>query len=608
MKPTVPDDPERYRRLRDLVDRAAERPEGEWRSFLERACPSDPSLRADALRLLENARAASADGFLAPGSAAATAAYTPTSDDTGLASCPTEPDQVGKYQVVRRFSERSGQGVAYLAADPDLDRHVVLKRYHGGPDAAADEAEEGRALARVASPYVARCHGIERIDGALYLVVEYVPGRNLAEVRRDGPLEPERVVRIVAQVAEGVAAVHARGLIHRDIKPANVILHDDGCPRLVDFGLAAHLGSSRLRDLCGTAPFMAPEQARAEWDRIDQRTDIYGLGALLYELLTGRPPHTGPSLSTILEQAKKGEVTPPRQLDPNIPAPIEAVCLKALAAAPENRYTTAREFAEALRQAIAPPPPRPRPAWVRRGLPAAIVAGALLLLLALTVWLWPRGAKPVAPVAHPVDVAPAAGPIQAELVVRHYKDQGPVRAPMPVGTVSEASLASDPPRLKDLVRVGVALSRPAYGYLIALNPNGKVELCLPVGPPSGSSGRELEFPEDQSDYFGLTDGAGLLAFVLVASDRPLPAFKAWKAQVPGGLEWSPVDREGFWTYDSSAPSEASRVRGRLRGAILHRQAVPDDLIRLCDRLRRSPGVTLVRAVAFPVKPDAEILK
>ncbi len=140
---------------------------------------------------------------------------------------------------------------------PDLERHVVLKRYHGGPHGPSGEAEEGRALAKVVSPYVARCHGIERIDGGAYLVVEYVPGRNLAEVRRDGPLDLAQVVGILAQLAEGVAAVHARGLIHRDIKPANVILHDDGTPRLVDFGVTAHLGGSRLRARSGSPPYMA---------------------------------------------------------------------------------------------------------------------------------------------------------------------------------------------------------------------------------------------------------------------------------------------------------------------------------------------------------------
>jgi hypothetical protein len=518
------------------------------------------------------------------------------------------PELVGKYQIVRRFPERSGQAAAYLALDPDLERHVVLKRYHGGHDGAPGEAEEGQALARIASPYVARCYGIERIGGETYLVVEYVPGRNLADVRRDGPLEMAGLVRILAQVAEAVAAVHARGLIHRDIKPANVILHDDGSPRLVDFGLAAHLGSRRLRQLCGSAPYMAPEQARAEWDRIDQRTDIYGLGALLYTFLTGRPPHAGPSVEAVLAQARKGLITPPREIDATIPAPLEAVCLKALAAAPENRYTTAPEFAAALRQALAPAP-RPRPVWARRDLLTAVVCGALLLPAALAVSLWRRGGGAADPGTRPGDAAPAAGPIQADLVVRHYKDRGPGRAPVPVGTISAASLASDPPRLKDLVRVRLALSRPAYAYLIALNPNGRVQPCMPADPlAAGSRGREWEFPEDPRDYFGLTDGAGLLAFVVVASDRPLPAFEAWKARIPGGLAWSLMDQEGLWTYDSSGTSEATRWRGRLRSEILRREAAPEDLIRLCDRLRQSPGVTLVRAVAFPVKPDTELMK
>jgi len=440
-----------------------------------------------------------------------------------------EPIHVGKYQIVRRFSELSGQAAAYLAFDPDLERHVVLKRYHGGRHGPSGEAEEGRALAKVVSPYVARCHGIERIDGGAYLVVEYVPGRNLAEVRRDGPLDLAQVVGILAQLAEGVAAVHARGLIHRDIKPANVILHDDGTPRLVDFGQTAHLGGSRLRRRSGSPPYMAPEQARGEWDRIDFRTDVFGLGGVLYKLLTDHEPHAGSTLNEALEHAKKADVAPPRQLDPTIPAPVEAVCLKALAAAPENRYTTALEFAAALRQAIEPTPvahPRtwndvftrislrqaikptpvapPTPAWVRRGLPAAVVACGFLTL---AVWLWSRGSETATTVAPPHISGPAAGPLQAGIAVKHYKELGDGRRVVPHATISETSLASDPPRLKDLVRVQVAFSRPAYSYLIALNPNGTIQLCVPVGGIVPSlPRRELDFPEDPADYFGLTDG------------------------------------------------------------------------------------------------------
>lgn len=117
--------------------------------------------------------------------------------------------RLGKYEVVERFPGASGQGTAYKALDPDLSRHVVLKRYHAGPRGAPDEADEGRALAKVQSPYVARCHGLERIDGEAYLVVEFIPGRTLAQVQRDERLPVERTVRILALLAEGVSAVHA---------------------------------------------------------------------------------------------------------------------------------------------------------------------------------------------------------------------------------------------------------------------------------------------------------------------------------------------------------------------------------------------------------------
>ena len=175
--------------------------------------------------------------------------------------------------------------------------------------------------------------------------------------------------------------------------------------------------------------------------------------------------------------------------------------------------------------------------------------------------------------------------------------------------VSERTLRSDPPRLKDLVRVRVTLSRPAYGYLIALNPDGKDQLCRPVGDRSPDAPRrELDFPEDPKDYFGLTDGVGVQAFVLVASDRPLPAYDAWKSQVPGGLAWSPPVGDALWTYDGPPTSDPARPRGQVRGDIVRRQAAPEALVTLCDRLRQSPGVSAVCAVAFPVKADQEIVK
>jgi hypothetical protein len=193
--------------------------------------------------------------------------------------------------------------------------------------------------------------------------------------------------------------------------------------------------------------------------------------------------------------------------------------------------------------------------------------------------------------------------------VDHFRDVGDGRRVIPQGPITADSLASEPPRLRDLVRVRVELSRPAYVYLIALNPDGTVQLCVPAGGEAPAAPRrKLEFPEHSSDYFGLTDGVGLQAFVVVASDHPLPPYAAWKAQVPGGLAWSPEDREGLWTYDGAVLADASRLRGRLRGQVLRRESAPEALVLLCDRLRHAPGVTLVRAVAFLVKPDREIIK
>jgi hypothetical protein len=583
---------DRYSRLRALVERGDELPSAEWPEFMERQCPADPALRVEALRLLEQLRRI--EDFLEPSASAMPLAEVTDQFGTGEPSG-DGPASIGKYQDVRRFEVASGQAAAYLAFDPDLERHVVLKRYHGDPG----EAAEGRALAKVAHPFVARCYGVERIDGDLHLIVEYIPGRNLNEVRRDGPMDLAQVVRIIVDLAEGAAAVHARGLIHRDIKPSNVILHDDGRPRLVDFGLAAHLGSPRLRERAGSPPYMAPEQARGHWDRVDHRVDIFGLGGVLYALLTGRAPYKASGLSSTLALAEKADFPPPRRLDPKVPAPIEAVCLKAMAAAPENRYGTALEFVRALERA-----------WLlvrlRRLLPAAAAA---VLLLGAAAWLWPRGAPPPLAAGVPKETPAAnAGPIEAEIIVTHHKDLDGQHA-QEVGVVSERTLRSDPPRLNDLVKVRITLSRPAYTYLIALNPDGEDQLCVPEeGRSPDAPLRLFDFPE-QGKYFHLTDGVGVQAFVLVASDRPLPAYEAWKSQIPGGLAWSPPvgASDAVWTYDGLTIDPA-RGRSKFRGDIVRRETAPEVLVNLCDRLRRSPEISAVHAVAFPVKPAQEIEK
>ncbi len=517
---------------------------------------------------------------------------------------PPEMMRIGKYQVLRRFSEETGQGDAYQAVDPDLGRHVVLKRYRGEPG----EVEEGRALARVRSRYVADCHGVEWVDDEAFLVVEYVPGRNLSELRRDGPVDLERAVLIVRQLAEGVAAVHACGLIHRDIKLENVILHLDGTPRLVDFGLACHLGSDRLRGRCGSPRYMAPEQARGESNRIDYRADVYGLGGVLYELITGERPHQGASLGEVLEQAENGEVRPAREIDPAIPVPLEAVCMRALAAVPEDRYSTAADFADTLGKVILSAPARSPKSrgllagsrWAR---PGAIVACGLAILGVVSL---PRYSGPSSSVTPGISAAPVSAALAHEVAVDHFRELGDGRRVVPLESLTTKTVAEAPPRLDDLVRVRVTFNQPAYAYLIALNPDGKDQLCLPGDWHASPSPRsELEFPPDPSDYFGLTDGDGLQAFVIVASEHPLPDYAAWRAQVPGGLVWSRMNDLGLSVYDSADGNHQPSSSGLVRGEIRRRDGGGAAFVRLCDRLRCVPDVTLVRAVAFPVKAAGE---
>jgi hypothetical protein len=276
-----------------------------------------------------------------------------TGTEESLTDSPGEscPRMLGKFQVIGRLGSGS-QGSALLARDPDLGRLVVLKRYDAPAGIRGDDGVrwDGQAISRLRSRYVPQSYDIERIDGELILVMEYIPGRNLREVTRSSRLGLAAAARIIEQVAEGLEAVHACGLVHRDIKPENIVMGEDHVPRLVDFGLAAHLGSPALGSVTGTPPYMAPEQARGQSERIDGRTDLYGLGSVLYAMLTGQPPHPGSTSDESLEHARNGLVLAPRAVNRSVPRDLERIVLKTLEPDPTLRYATASELRRALRR------------------------------------------------------------------------------------------------------------------------------------------------------------------------------------------------------------------------------------------------------------------
>jgi serine/threonine protein kinase len=517
---------------------------------------------------------------------------------------PDVATRVGKYRVVRPLRP-GGQGVALLAFDPDLRRHVVLKRHRAevAPGSESAALREGQALARVHSPYVARCLGVERDGRALYLVIEYIAGADLAAYHARSPLGYAAAAELIARVAEGLAAVHACGLLHRDIKPSNILIGDDGIPRLVDFGLAVPLASADLSGISGTLAYMAPEQARGEPERIDPRTDVFGLGAVLYELLCGRPPYRGKTREEVLKQAEQCLYEPPCRVKAGVPRGLERICLKAMAAAPENRYASASELRRALRRYRL---------WRRAGL----VAGAMALLLpflALVPW-GPKPAPPVSVAGQP-QTPPRDPPVRSQsprilnLEIRHL----PLSADKTgyderrQGILGDHSFSTT---LGDDITLQAELSQPAYSYLLAFRPDGGVDVCDPKDEDTAPDKTDHPRYPPQSrsgDVYRLGEGTGLHAFALIVSRAALPPFREWSAR-HGKAPWGKgleADPGIVWRHDGRyLVSLTAQDQGGQRGKGHEARGGGSAVAKLADWLRGLPGIDDILVEAFAVQPPA----
>jgi tetratricopeptide (TPR) repeat protein/tRNA A-37 threonylcarbamoyl transferase component Bud32 len=316
---------------------------------------------------------------------------------------------LGPYRLLAELG-RGGMGIVLKAYDPALARTVavkVLRPERSDARARARFVREARAAAGLDHDHVVPVYAVESpADGPPYLVMPYVPGPTLREhVRARRRLDPREAARVCAEVADGLAAAHAAGLVHRDIKPANVILDaDHGRARIVDFGLArageAPGDTTRDGAIAGTPEYMSPEQIH-EPDRIDARSDVYNLGATLYEALTGEVPFRG-APHIVLQQVLYDDPVPPRRLRDDVPRDLETVCLKAMAKDPARRYQAAAELRDDLRRWLGGEPVRARPvgrverAWRRarrRPLVASLSAAVVLAVLVGiggVLWQWGR--------------------------------------------------------------------------------------------------------------------------------------------------------------------------------------------------------------------------
>ncbi|HZY86588.1 MAG TPA: protein kinase [Gemmataceae bacterium] len=312
-----------------------------------------------------------------------------------------ETPAVGGYEVLGELG-RGGNGVVYRARRIGLKRLTALKVLRGGPAADPREAArlrgEAMALARIGHPNIIQIYEVGETGGRPFLALEFAPGGSL-EGRLLGAPQPARpAAALLEPLARAVHAAHRAGVVHRDLKPGNVLFAEDGTPKIADFGLAKWLnaddGQTRTDDILGTPSYMAPEQARGGSAAVGPAADVYALGAILYELLTGRPPFQGETVWDTLEQVVGRDPAPPRQLAPKAPRDLETICLKCLHKDPTRRYGSADELADDLARFLACRPilARPTPAWERawkvvrrRPAAAAGVAMALVLTAALAV-------------------------------------------------------------------------------------------------------------------------------------------------------------------------------------------------------------------------------
>jgi eukaryotic-like serine/threonine-protein kinase len=278
----------------------------------------------------------------------------------------------GRYRVERTLGQ-GGMAAVYLAHDAELERPVavkVLAEHLANDDAFRQRfLREARMAAKLSHPNVVHVYDQGDEDGRPFIVMEYVEGMTLGdELRRSGPLPPARVVDLALQICGGLEHAHASGLVHRDIKPGNLLLREDGTVKIADFGIARAAQATKLTQIgsvLGTAAYLAPEQASAE--PVTAAADIYSLGCVLFELLTGRTPYVFETLPELVVKQREEAITPIRELRPDVPPELEAAVMHCLARNPEYRPTSAAALAQELAAGSPEPPTEalPAPSGVR---------------------------------------------------------------------------------------------------------------------------------------------------------------------------------------------------------------------------------------------------
>jgi tRNA A-37 threonylcarbamoyl transferase component Bud32 len=574
--------------------------------------------------------------------------------NTPAVSEPVPGQHLGQYELLEKLGE-GGMGAVYKARHRLMDRVVAIKVIHprhvAHPGARERFRREIRALARLDHPHIVRAQYADEADGVHFLVMEYVPGSSLAqEVAAQGPLSVARACATIQQAAEALQCAHEASLVHRDIKPSNLLITPDGQVKVLDLGLALVReeavpggGVTAVGEVMGTYDYMAPEQWR-DTHSVDIRADLYSLGCTLYFILTGHPPFAAeqyalPAWKKLAHAAVP--ITSIRERRPDVPVALEAVLRRLLAKDPDERYGTPAEVVRALAPfaggmsdtegaptAVHPVPRRRRVLWPIGLLFVVIGLGAVILA---TTW---RPAQPPLlglPERLPTITTPAAeltlAPLAVvSLTVNHYRGNPPLH-------LGEMGVRSRAARVKDDVKVRVDFGEPCFCYLIAFNPDGEETLCYPREPSEPPARlAELTYPAMALTYYGLTDGPGLQAFVVVASRQSLPAYHRWQKTL-GLAPWRRLPAEQAWGVWRSDGRRTELLAGPERGTehtaglllaavgctgqdpqaglagvawtsgyLAMRDGPMQRLEEVSKFFRSAPAVDAVWGVAFPVRP------
>ncbi len=422
-----------------------------------------------------------------------------TGDDSGSVESSEILSEFGDYKLLEEIG-RGSQGVVYRARQRSLNRTVALKVISLGQWASKAHVKrfrrEAEAAASLDHPGIVPIHEVGERDGSCYFSMKFVEGGQLDDVIRRTPMSIRHAAELTAKVARTVHYAHEHGILHRDIKPGNILLDQSGEPHLTDFGLARLVETestvTRTLEVLGTPSYMAPEQAAANNTQLTKATDVYGLGAVFYHLLTGYPPFAGGTTYETIKLLLETEPRQPRQLNPKIDRDLSTICLKCLEKDPQRRYSSALALAEDLEHWLKHEPIQAKPSgffthgrkWVRRN-PSTTVLVTLLVALAigLSVTVWNR--KPAVLISKSIAVLPfenlsphpdsayLADGIQEEILTRlaniadlrvisrtstrHYQSKprnlGEIGKQLGVANVLEGSVQ----KIADQVRVNVRL-------------------------------------------------------------------------------------------------------------------------------------------------------